>query len=64
MYFLDTSYLLALELLNDQNHQAAQSHWQLLTTSPLSLITTSYVLSETVTYLNSRHYHTRFTNRQ
>jgi len=26
--FLDTSYLLALELKNDQNHSAAVAHWQ------------------------------------
>ncbi|WP_292859314.1 hypothetical protein [Nostoc sp. LPT] len=33
--FLDTSYLLKLELANDQNHQAAQAHWQqVITTSP------------------------------
>ncbi len=33
--FLDTSYLLILELANDQNHQAAQAHWQqVITISP------------------------------
>ncbi|NJO43690.1 MAG: type II toxin-antitoxin system VapC family toxin [Cyanobacteria bacterium CRU_2_1] len=59
MYFIDTSYLLALELANDQNHQAAQSHWKSLLMSAPALVTTSYVLSETITYLNSRSYHTR-----
>lgn len=55
--FLDTSYLLALELINDQNHQAAQAHWQqIITTSPASVIT-SYVFDEVVTYFNSRNHH-------
>jgi predicted nucleic acid-binding protein len=26
-YFVDTGYLLALELANDQNHQTAKIHW-------------------------------------
>lgn len=59
MYFIDTSYLLALELANDQSHQAAQTHWKSLLSSLPALITTSYVLSETITYLNSRSYHSR-----
>ncbi len=28
--FLDTGYLLALELSNDQNHRAALKHWRSL----------------------------------
>lgn len=59
MYFIDTSYLLTLELANDQNHQAAQTHWKSLLLSSPALVTTSYVLSETITYLNSRSYHAR-----
>ncbi len=47
-YLLDTSYLLALEFKNDQNHQAAQKHWQKLQQSPFALITTSYIFDETV----------------
>ena len=58
-YFIDTSYLLALELANDQNHQAAQTYWKSFLTSLPTLVTTSYVLSETITYLNSRSYHAR-----
>ena len=27
-FFLDTSYLLALELLDDQNHAVAIEHWR------------------------------------
>jgi predicted nucleic acid-binding protein len=26
--FVDTGYLLALEIANDQHHQAATQHWQ------------------------------------
>ncbi len=55
--FTDTSYLLALEFKSDQNHRAAQKHWQKLQQSPFSLIITSYVFDETVTYINSRERH-------
>jgi predicted nucleic acid-binding protein len=57
--FIDTGYLLALELANDQNHQVAQQHWQSLLDMLPPLITTSYVLDETVTFFNSRGYHAK-----
>lgn len=47
--FVDTSYLLALELANDQNHQPAQRHWQKIVASLLTLVITSYVFDEVVT---------------
>ena len=56
-YFVDTSYLLALELVNDQNHLSAQSHWQQLTAKLPPLVTTSYIFDEVVTYFNSRGHH-------
>ena len=56
-HFVDTSYLLALELANDQNHQIAKSHWQQLTTDLPLLITTSYIFDEVVTFFNSRGHH-------
>ena len=57
--FLDTSYLLALEFARDQNHTAAELHWQKILQSSPSLVTTSYIFDEVVTYLNSRGHHTR-----
>jgi len=48
--FLDTSYLLALELARDQNHRAAKHHWQTIVHSLPSFVTTSYVFDEVVTY--------------
>jgi predicted nucleic acid-binding protein len=59
--FIDTSYLLALELKNDQNHEAAVDHWRRLSASPPPLITTSYVFDEVVTFFNSRGYHRKAT---
>jgi len=55
--FLDTSYLLALEFARDQNHAAAEQHWQRIIQSSPSLVTTSYVFDEVVTFLNTRGHH-------
>jgi hypothetical protein len=44
--FVDTGYLLALEIANDQHHQAAVQHWQQLVTEIPRLMTTSYVFDE------------------
>lgn len=56
-YFGDTSYWLALELSDDQNHATALTHWQSLVKTSFSVVITSYVFDETVTYLNSRNHH-------
>ncbi|HEX4588922.1 MAG TPA: PIN domain-containing protein [Gemmataceae bacterium] len=55
--FLDTGYVLALELSNDGNHRPAQDHWQQAADNLPRLITTSYVFSEVVTFFNSRRRH-------
>ena len=56
---LDTGYLLALELSNDQNHRAALKHWRSMRKALPPLVTTSYVFDEVVTYFNSRGYHAK-----
>lgn len=55
--FVDASYWIALELTDDQNHNAAQSHWNLLDLNAAHLLTTTYILDEAVTFLNSRNAH-------
>ncbi len=55
--FVDASYWIALELTDDQNHSFAQSHWHSLDLADTHLITTTYVLDEAVTFLNSRNAH-------
>ena len=57
--FLDSVYLIALEVENDQHHDEASEHWTTLFKKPLTLVTTSYVLDEIVTFLNSRRQHAK-----
>jgi len=56
-YCADTSYWLALELNDDQNYVRALTHWQSLVKTSFTIVTTSYIFDETVTYLNSRNHH-------
>jgi predicted nucleic acid-binding protein len=51
--------VLALELRNDQNHEAAAQRWKALIREIPSLVTTSWVFTEVVTYLNRRHHHAK-----
>jgi predicted nucleic acid-binding protein len=57
--FLDANYVIALEVSDDQHHDDAWQHWTRLLESPLSLVTTSYVLDEVVTFLNNRRQHSK-----
>jgi hypothetical protein len=60
---LDTSYLLAVEIANDQYHARAQRHWAGVTQfSHGSFVTTVLVLNEVVTYLSSRRLHAKAVN--
>lgn len=55
--FVDTGFILALEMARDQFHSVAQNTWKSLAEVPTRLVTTSYVLCEVVTFLKSRgHY--------
>jgi uncharacterized protein len=57
--FLDTGYLIALEAADDRHHQVAFAHWQGLSRALPSLITTTYVFDEVVTFFNSRNRHAK-----
>lgn len=50
--FLDTSYLLAVEIANDEHHRLAADHFRRVKANSLPpLVTTTYVLNEVVTNL-------------
>jgi len=57
IYFLDTSYILALEIKNENSHQQVLQNWSTLAISNPFLVTTTYIFDEVVTFLNSRHLH-------
>ena len=57
--FLDANFVIALEVSDDQHHQEAVLYWKTLIETPFSLVTTSYVLDEIVTFLNSRRQHAK-----
>ena len=55
--FIDTSYVLALELKDDQNHDSAATHWQGVLASRRDIVTTSYIFDEIVRFFNRRGHH-------
>lgn len=57
IYFLDTSYILSLEIQNDSAHQRVLQNWATLANSNAFLVTTTYVFDEVVTFFNSRNLH-------
>ncbi|MEB3282629.1 MAG: PIN domain-containing protein [Lyngbya sp.] len=57
IYFLDTSYILALEIKNDDAHQQVLQNWVALATSKPFLVTTTYIFDEVVTFFNNRNLH-------
>lgn len=57
IYFLDTSYILSLEIKNDSAHQQVLQSWATLAISNAFLVTTTYIFDEVVTFFNSRSLH-------
>lgn len=57
--FLDTGFLIALESVDDQHHRQAIACWHQLRMEPCSLVTTSYVFCEIVTFFNVRSLHAK-----
>jgi predicted nucleic acid-binding protein len=57
--FLDTGYVIALEAIDDQYHDAAVQHWRGFIAQLPPLVTTSYVFDEVVTFFNSRNQHAK-----
>jgi uncharacterized protein len=55
--FLDAGYIIALEAVDDQYHNAAIQLWGNLIKSLPPLLTTSYVFDEIVTFFNHRDRH-------
>lgn len=55
--FLDTGFLIALEASDDQHHEQALAAWTEFARQPLPLVTTSYVMDETVTFFNAHSRH-------
>lgn len=48
--FLDTSYIVALEITDDQYHSQALNYWQILLADAPRLVTTSFILDEVATF--------------
>jgi predicted nucleic acid-binding protein len=60
LLFLDTSYLIAVEIADDQEHEAGLAHWRtLLKSSPPRIVSTSFIFTEVITLLNSRGLHSK-----
>jgi predicted nucleic acid-binding protein len=57
IYFLDTRYILALEIRNEEAHQQVARSWTDLAPFKPSLVTTPYIFDEVVTFFNSRNLH-------
>ena len=56
-YFIDTSFFIALEALDDQYRPGAVACWEEETDPLPELVTTRWVMDETVTFFNTRGKH-------
>ena len=56
-FFLDTSFLIALEFQYDQYHRQAREMWIDISTKNPKLVTTSFIFNEIVTHINTRKHH-------
>jgi predicted nucleic acid-binding protein len=54
--FLDSGFLIALNAADDQYHKRAVDHWRSMGRTR-SLVTTTYVVDEVVTFFNNRGRH-------
>ncbi|MEH2084889.1 MAG: PIN domain-containing protein [Nostoc sp.] len=57
IYFLDTSYILALEIKNEEAHQKVLQNWATLIKFKPFLITTTYIFEKVITFFNGRNLH-------
>lgn len=57
--FIDTGFIIALESVTDQNHEKALQQWNELLKDLPSMVTTTYVIDEIVTFFNSRNRHAK-----
>lgn len=54
---MDTSYILALEIKNEEAHKQVLQNWVILAQSKPVLVTITYIFDEIVTFFNSRNVH-------
>jgi uncharacterized protein len=57
--FLDTSFVIALEMARDNQHKAAMAYWKTYVLNPQPLVTTDLLFAEIVTFFNARDLHAK-----
>ena len=56
---VDSGFIIALEYARDENHSAAIDYWDRQDPNSSSLLTTTFILDEIVTWFNSRGRHAK-----